>query len=352
MLGASRHLGSSRSRNQWRDVEQSHAIVAARREAEPRHDLRWPPSWSPYSTSTAKRSRATRTGRSAVRRSGIVGIADRALPEPVVVRRDVEIAVEAAKRIFVGAVTVGMGVALDRPPVQDREAGADIPNRGREVVDAVLLFEHSPTAGRLGDVLVHPRDLLDGILERAVSTSGRIPASSAASAIRADRFDDRTAENVAIASTSVPPAVASSAIVVTSAIWRETRRREQTPAVSTIAELLDGARALVDNGATPACQVAVARDDELLCVRDVRRTATNDTRFCVFSATKPIVASAIWLLIGDGLLDVDAPVAHYIPEFATNGKEVVTRRAGAAPHRGLSERAARPGRGRRHRDAR
>ena len=52
--------------------------------------------------------------------------------------------------------------------------------------------------------------------------------------------------------------------------------------------------------------------------------ATNDTRFCVFSATKPIVASAVWLLIGDGLLDASRPVAHYIPEFATNGKEVVT----------------------------
>ena len=52
--------------------------------------------------------------------------------------------------------------------------------------------------------------------------------------------------------------------------------------------------------------------------------ATNTTRFCVFSATKPIVASAAWILIGEGLLDPRRPVAHYIPEFATNGKEVVT----------------------------
>jgi CubicO group peptidase (beta-lactamase class C family) len=93
--------------------------------------------------------------------------------------------------------------------------------------------------------------------------------------------------------------------------------------VSTIDELLGGARALVDKGATPACQVAVARDNELLCFETFGQ-ATNNTRFCVFSATKPIVASAVWLLIGDGVLDVTRPVAHYLPEFATNGKEAVT----------------------------
>jgi CubicO group peptidase (beta-lactamase class C family) len=90
-----------------------------------------------------------------------------------------------------------------------------------------------------------------------------------------------------------------------------------------ISQLLDAAHSLVDTGATPACQVAVARDNELLCF-ETFGAATNESRFCVFSATKPIVASAVWLLIGDGLLDVARPVAHYIPEFATNGKEVVT----------------------------
>jgi len=36
----------------------------------------------------------------------------------------------------------------------------------------------------------------------------------------------------------------------------------------------------------------------------------------VFSCTKPIVAAAIWQLIGDGLLDVSGPVAEYVPELA------------------------------------
>ncbi len=89
------------------------------------------------------------------------------------------------------------------------------------------------------------------------------------------------------------------------------------------ARVLEAARTLVENGVTPACQVAVARDNEVVCF-ETFGAATNSTRFCVFSATKPIVASAAWLLIGDGVLDPTRPVAHYVPEFATNGKEVVT----------------------------
>ncbi len=52
--------------------------------------------------------------------------------------------------------------------------------------------------------------------------------------------------------------------------------------------------------------------------------ATPETRFWVASATKPIVASAVWLLIGDGELEIDRPVADYAPEFAENGKQDVT----------------------------
>lgn len=44
-----------------------------------------------------------------------------------------------------------------------------------------------------------------------------MPMNIVCSAMRADRFDDRTAENVASASTSVPPAVASDEIVCQSA---------------------------------------------------------------------------------------------------------------------------------------
>jgi CubicO group peptidase (beta-lactamase class C family) len=72
-----------------------------------------------------------------------------------------------------------------------------------------------------------------------------------------------------------------------------------------------------------ACQIAVGRDNEVLWTRSLG-SATDDTRFWVASATKPIVSSAIWILIGDGKLDVTRPVAHYVPEFAENGKQDVT----------------------------
>ena len=50
------------------------------------------------------------------------------------------------------------------------------------------------------------------------ASTGRRPASRLRSATRAERFDERTAVNVAAASTSVPPAVASEEIVTQSAM--------------------------------------------------------------------------------------------------------------------------------------
>ncbi|WP_433666765.1 serine hydrolase domain-containing protein [Nocardia sp. CA-136227] len=51
-----------------------------------------------------------------------------------------------------------------------------------------------------------------------------------------------------------------------------------------------------------------------------------DTGAIVFSATKGIAATVIHRLADRGLLDYDAPVAHYWPEFAANGKGRITVR--------------------------
>jgi CubicO group peptidase (beta-lactamase class C family) len=51
-----------------------------------------------------------------------------------------------------------------------------------------------------------------------------------------------------------------------------------------------------------------------------------DTLVCVFSCTKGVVALAAHLLVDRGLLDLDAPVSRYWPEFAAAGKESVTVR--------------------------
>ncbi|WP_426937258.1 serine hydrolase domain-containing protein [Brevibacterium sp. LE-L] len=59
--------------------------------------------------------------------------------------------------------------------------------------------------------------------------------------------------------------------------------------------------------------------------RDVDRTLpwTRDTIVNIFSTTKNITALAILVLADGGLIDLDAPVATYWPEFAANGKESV-----------------------------
>ena len=57
------------------------------------------------------------------------------------------------------------------------------------------------------------------------TTTGRMPASSARSVLRADWCDDRTAANVATASTNVPPAVASEETVAQSATRRDYKAR-------------------------------------------------------------------------------------------------------------------------------
>src|SRR6266702_3442999 len=88
-------------------------------------------------------------------------------------------------------------------------------------------------------------------------------------------------------------------------------------------ELRTRVRREIDDGLLPSCQFALARDGRLAAFETVG-AAGPKTRYVIFSATKAFVASAAWLLIGDGSLDVDRRVADYIPEFATNGKDVVT----------------------------
>ena len=51
-----------------------------------------------------------------------------------------------------------------------------------------------------------------------------------------------------------------------------------------------------------------------------------DTLVCVFSSTKGVVALAAHLLVDRGLLDLDARVTDYWPEFGAAGKDAVTVR--------------------------
>lgn len=76
-------------------------------------------------------------------------------------------------------------------------------------------------------------------------------------------------------------------------------------------------------GLLPSAQVAVARNGQV-ALFETFGDATNDTLYCVFSATKAITSAAAWLLMQRGLLRVQEKVADIVPEFGSNGKEAVT----------------------------
>ncbi len=87
-------------------------------------------------------------------------------------------------------------------------------------------------------------------------------------------------------------------------------------------ELRSRARQSVEAGDVPSCQIAVAYQGEV--VLEETFGAAPGSRYVIFSATKPVVSSVIWMLISEGKLELDRPIAADIPEFGTNGKEVVT----------------------------
>jgi CubicO group peptidase (beta-lactamase class C family) len=87
--------------------------------------------------------------------------------------------------------------------------------------------------------------------------------------------------------------------------------------------LLERAHREIDSGLLPSCQLAIGYRGEIV-LDETLGDATAGTRYVIFSCTKAIIASAIWLLIGDDRLRPSARVADIVPEFATNGKDVVT----------------------------
>jgi CubicO group peptidase (beta-lactamase class C family) len=89
-----------------------------------------------------------------------------------------------------------------------------------------------------------------------------------------------------------------------------------------LADLVARAQRCVDDGTTPSCQLAIAREGRVAAL--ALGDATLDSRYVIFSATKAVIAGAVWILIGEGALDISRCVAELVPEFASNGKDVIT----------------------------
>lgn len=67
-----------------------------------------------------------------------------------------------------------------------------------------------------------------------------------------------------------------------------------------------------------------------------REAMTWDTVFDMASLTKPMItALAVMQLVEKGLVDLDAPVARYLPQFAAGGKEKITVRLLLTHYSGL-----------------
>ncbi len=63
-----------------------------------------------------------------------------------------------------------------------------------------------------------------------------------------------------------------------------------------------------------------------LADRESGRPWERDTLVNVWSSTKGVLATAAHMLVDRGLLDVDAPVTRYWPEFGQHGKEAISVR--------------------------
>src|SRR5260370_10224291 len=90
-------------------------------------------------------------------------------------------------------------------------------------------------------------------------------------------------------------------------------------------ELFKRAERAVNEGLLPSCQIATARNGKIGAMKafghavqgGAVKPATIETLYCVFSCTKTIVSSAIWILIGDGKLDIKEPPSAIFPQCDT-----------------------------------
>jgi D-alanyl-D-alanine carboxypeptidase len=100
---------------------------------------------------------------------------------------------------------------------------------------------------------------------------------------------------------------------------------QQIAAIDTIAATV------IERKATPSVAIGVARHGRLVFAKaygyrnlDDKVAADADTMYGIGSNTKQFTAAAIMLLRDAGTLDVDAPIAHYLPG-TPHGNEVTVR---------------------------
>lgn len=106
-----------------------------------------------------------------------------------------------------------------------------------------------------------------------------------------------------------------------------------------VATIWAAARDLYRAGVHPAIQLCIRRNGVVVLDRTIghgwgngpldnrdskKVLATPNTPFCIYSASKGITATVIHLLCERGILDLNAPVAEYLPGFGRHGKHRIT----------------------------
>jgi len=102
----------------------------------------------------------------------------------------------------------------------------------------------------------------------------------------------------------------------------------------------DACESLYQTGAHPAVMLCLRRKGKIVLNRTIghargnapnekssdTQLATINTPVCLFSASKGFTAFAVHMLHDLGKINLDRPVAKYIPEFGKNGKDTITIR--------------------------
>jgi D-alanyl-D-alanine carboxypeptidase len=88
----------------------------------------------------------------------------------------------------------------------------------------------------------------------------------------------------------------------------------------------------VDSGKTVGLSVGVARADTIVVAEgfglanvELKVPATKDTVYRIGSVTKEFTAAAVLLLVEDGLIELDAPISDYVPDYPEHARSVTVR---------------------------
>lgn len=110
----------------------------------------------------------------------------------------------------------------------------------------------------------------------------------------------------------------------------EARSQEANPEIPAVTTRMNG---FVENGELPGAVTLLAQDGNIVHLSacgfaDLQQQTpmTVDSLFSIASMTKPVAAAAVLMLVEEGKLSLDDPVAKYLTDFAKPTHDAITVR--------------------------